>query len=201
MAFRRLDCPRRTAGHHRDAVGQRRAQLRQALAGPDAGRKGRVAGPATALDQRGARVEIHLVHDDAGGDAVGLGHDEQAVDELGQRRGVGGGGDDENLIHVGRDWPGAAALRHPALEQGAAGLQPDDGVEPAPFVGIETDAVAHHDLVLVPLGLAGQHRPHLPARGGYPVDRAVPLQHGAEQLGHHSDGARAIASSSAAFTS
>ena len=51
------------------------------------------------------------------------------------------------------------------------------------------------------LALASENRPDLCSAGDDPVCRPIPLQHRSEQRGYHSAGARAIASSSAVFTS
>jgi hypothetical protein len=74
-------------------------------------------------------------------------------------------------------------------------------VQPIARAGLQTDAVADHHTSGVALGLSGEHRPHLPAAGSHSIGRAVPLEHGPQERRYHSDGARAIASSSAAFTS
>ena len=132
---------------------------------------------------------------------VRLGDDEQPVDELGNGRGVDGGGDDEDLVDVGRDRPSAASLGHPALEQRGPRLDGDDAVQLARGIVLQPDPVAHDDLGCIPFGLPAEHGANLPLRGGHPIDRAVPLQHRAEKLAHHSAGARAIASSRAVFTS
>ena len=68
-------------------------------------------------------------------------------------------------------------------------------------IGLEPHAVADDHLGGVPLGLAAEHGADLAALGRDAIDRPVPLEHGAEERGHHSAGARAIASSSAALTS
>ena len=68
-------------------------------------------------------------------------------------------------------------------------------------VGLEPHPVAHDHPGGVALGLAGEHRADLAVGGGDAVDRPVALEHGAEERRHHSAGARAMASSSAAFTS
>ena len=160
-----------------------------------------VARARQSCDERRARIEIDLVDDDGGGDLVGLGHDEQAIDKLGDGGGIDRGGDDEDLIHVRRDRTAAAAFGDPALEQRRAGLDPDDRVEERVRIVLEPHPVAHDHAGGVALRLAGEHRANLPVGRGDAVHRPVALEHGAEERRHHSDGARAIASSSAVFTS
>ena len=135
------------------------------------------------------------------------------------------GGDDEDLVDVGGDRAGAAALGDPALQQSGAGLDADDAVRPRLGLGLEPHPVADHHAGGVPLRLAPEDGPDLspappyvdPSRSktvptGTPFKRLhshyVPVlpahrsrfvfpAHGRHQL----SGAWDMASSSAALTS
>jgi hypothetical protein len=148
-----------------------------------------------------ASASSSIPDDDRRRQRVRLREYEQAVDELGNGIGIPGGGDDHDPVDVGGDRTPSPPFRHPAREEGAAGLDSGDAVEFAPGLGLEPHHVAHHDLRLAALDPPAEHRPQLPVRGGDAVGRAVPLEHGPDQRRHHSPGARALASSSAAFTS
>ena len=69
----------------------------------------------------GSRSTLFTHH--GGGDLVGLGDDEQTIDELGNGGGMGRGGHDEDLIDIGGHGPGAASFGHPTLEQARPGLR------------------------------------------------------------------------------
>ena len=111
------------------------------------------------------------------------------------------GGDDEDLVHVGGHRPGAAALGDASLEQCRPGLDADDGVQLCLGIGLQSHSVADDHPRGVALGLAGEHGADLSALRRDAIDRPVTLEYGTEQCGHHSAGARAIDSSSAALTS
>ena len=121
----------------------------------------------------------------------------------GMGAGSSGGGDDEDLVHVGGDRTGAAALGHPALEQRRAGLDADDAHAASPSgSGSSRTRSPTTTRGVSRFALPAEHRADLAVvRCATRYDRPVPLQHGAEQRRHHSAGARAIASSSAALTS
>ncbi len=160
-----------------------------------------VPGPLKPIDQRAARVEVHLVEHHGGGDLVGFGDDEQTIDELGNGGRMARGGHDEDLIDIRGHGPGAASFGNPALEQARAGLQTHDAVQLAGRLRFEANPVAYHQPLRLPLHLAPEHRPELPLGGRDPVDRSIALEDRAEEAAYHSAGARAIASSSAALTS
>jgi hypothetical protein len=61
--------------------------------------------------------------------------------------------------------------------------------------------VANHHASLAPFRLAPQDGPNDSLLGRDPVDGTVALQHRAAKQSHHSPGPRAMASSSALFTS
>ena len=113
-----------------------------------------------------------------------------------------GGGDDEDLVHVGGDGPGAAALGHSALEHACGGARrrrcrgarrPGSGssrtTSPTTTLDVSRLALPRSTARTLPAAVATRYAD--PSRSS-----TVP-----SSGGHHSAGARAIASSSAAFTS
>ena len=75
-------------GDHRDPAGQCRGEGGDAFPGLGAGGIDRIAGRAAAVDEVEARIEVDLVDHHGGGNRVGFGDDQQAVDELGNGSGV-----------------------------------------------------------------------------------------------------------------
>ena len=69
-------------------IGQPAANGLEPEAQPGADREDVVSGCAIARDEFGAGIEVDLVHDQGGGDVVGLGEHEQPVDDGGNRRGL-----------------------------------------------------------------------------------------------------------------
>ena len=188
-------------GDDRDPARQGGRELVDPFAGTGAGGIDDVPGGAAAGDQIVARVEVGLVDHDGGWNRVGLGHDEQPVDELGNRGRVGGGGDHQDFVDVGGDRSGAAAFGNPALEQGGSRLYRGDAVHLSGRLGLQQDPVSHHHPRRASLGLPAEDRSYFAFRRRYPVHRAVALENGAEQRGHQVPGAPVMASSSAALTS
>ena len=80
-------------------------------------------------------------------------------------------------------------------------LDADDRMQPASRLGLEAHHIADHHLRRVQLELPPEDGAHLGVVHADSVRRPVPLQHRAQDGRHHAPGARAIASSSAAFTS
>src|SRR5215217_7209504 len=113
------------AGHYGDASLQGFGKLIDALPGLGTGRVDHVARRAAALDELGARLELHLVHHHGGRYGIGFGYYEKPVDQLGNGSGIHGRGDHEDFIDVGRHRAGAAALGHPAFQESSAGLDAD----------------------------------------------------------------------------
>ena len=91
----------------------------------------------------GVDEEVALVEDDGGGDMVGLGGDQQAVDEAGGGAGQAEGGDDAEAVDVGGDDVGLLAEFGGAAHDVVAAV--GHVVDDASAVGLalEADAVAH----------------------------------------------------------